>query len=122
MLAAQRAVNLSKRLEHLWNVFRLDSDAAVRHRYGDVGPAAENVDRDITAHGREFQRIGKQVEQHLAQALIVSAKTIDAVIDANGDADVVAGGLCLDGANAVDDDLQDLDRLDTQFQLSCVEL
>ena len=48
--------------------------------------------------------------------------TIDAVIDANGDPDMVAGGLCLYGANAVDDDLQDLDGLDTQFQLSCVKL
>jgi hypothetical protein len=56
------------------------------------------------------------------EASIVSANTIDAIINVDCDSNMVARGQCFNAPHAINDDLQNLKRLDMQLQLARVEL
>src|SRR5476649_1990601 len=122
MHLAEGTFDLPERLKHFGDVLGLNADAGIGHRYRDIGSAAENIDCDLTALGGELQRIGKQIEQHLMEALDISRQEIHPVIDMDGYSDLRAGGLGFDEADTVDDDFQDLDPFHAQFQFSRVKL
>src|SRR3569623_1138380 len=76
MSARDRRILLAEALEYRRQEIGLDTDAIVRH--GDLDPVAvlSRSYRDMTVLFGELDRIRKQIEQHLLQAMRVALNYI----------------------------------------------
>ena len=77
---APGAVGLPKSLEDVRKQIGGDAHAGVAHDEARLGAARES-DRDGPARGRELERVGQDVLDHLAQAIGIAANRSGAHVD-----------------------------------------
>ena len=65
--ALQPVIHLAEGLQRHLHVLRGHADAVVAHRHRDAVRAAFAVSQTCAAPGREFDRIGQEIEENLAQ-------------------------------------------------------
>ena len=118
VLAAERAVHLPEWREGLLHMLRRDADPVVRHPNPKAVALQGAADGDLSAGRREFQGIGHEVDENLADLPLVGPEMGQGALDVGFDGQ--AGGLSLrryhlEGAF---DDVRHIDRFLKQFQLA----
>jgi len=116
----QRAIHLAKLIENMWDLFRRNADAGVRH--AEHHPSSRRGRRDgDTAMRRELEGVGHQVGEHLFETQGVGFDGWEKRRTFPYHVDIRPAPELIDQRSKPHQDSGDGDRADLQSNLATVE-